>query len=177
MSDTLNVTTLSYLPASPSKSHIPACHYTNTNMKWRNTEINTSIWNLVTTLNRQWQLRLTLQCCLVAEGQLFPAAHEPVSQSTEVSLERNCAIYQYSSSKSTLWGWTLFHSEYITDWHVARTGRQEMCTEFWKGHVVETIYIRGLNSMDKWEVDQDCIKWWPLVVAVLQFPLLPQYIY
>jgi hypothetical protein len=45
-------------------------------------------------------------------------------------------------------------------------GRQEMCTEFWKKHVVETIYIKRRNSLDMWEVDQDCIKWWPLVLVV-----------
>ena len=90
-----------------------------------------SIRNLVVTLNGQWQLRLTLSllCCLAAEGQLFPSAHEPVSHSTEVrhmqtlhALERNCTIHHYSNSKSTSWSRTVFHSAYVTGWLVARTG-------------------------------------------------------
>jgi len=84
-----------------------------------------SVRNLVATLNGHWQLRLTL----VAEGQLFATALEPLSHSTEVShmqtlhaLERNCTMHHYSNSKSTLWDWTVFHSQYVSDRHVVTTG-------------------------------------------------------
>ena len=124
------------------------------------------------------------------------------------ALKRNCTMYHYSNSKSTLWDWTVLHSEYVSDWHVVRTG--ETRNVYWilegtcsgnrrwppplsSAEVKERIGLylplwffmacSGVNcsftfySMNMWEVVQDCIKWWPLVVAVLNFPVLPQYMY
>jgi len=117
-------------------------------------------------------------------------------------------IYRYSNSKSTLWDWTVFHRQYVSDWHVVATG--ETRNMYWilegtcsgerrwspplpSAEVKESVGLYlpfwafvacsrvkctfTFYSMDMWEVVQDCIKWWPLAVAALNFPVLPQYMW